>query len=311
MGWTTKDMPNLSGRTAVVTGANGGLGLETARALAGAGAHVVMAAREPKKTAAAEADIRRSHPKASVEVVPMDLASLASVRTAAERILSRHDRIDILVNNAGVMACPERQTEDGFEMQFGVNHLGHFALTSLLLRALLRAEAARVVSVTEHRAPHGTRCERGEPSSSRTLLSVDRLWTIEARQFPLRARASAAFRGERRQGVESRCASRSLEHGPAGEKRARDRRGREPKILSRARGSHRHDAGGRRPPSDPSGDGSSGAGRRDVCAALHQLRRARPPSDLRRLGLSSSIDKLWQVSERETKLVIDVGQGAR
>jgi NAD(P)-dependent dehydrogenase (short-subunit alcohol dehydrogenase family) len=148
MTWTTRDIPDLHGRTAVVTGANGGLGLETARALAGAGAHVVMAARNQQKAAAAAEDIRRSHPDASLEVVPLDLASLASVRKAGETIAAAHPTIDILVNNAGVMACPERRTEDGFEMQFGTNHLGHWALTSLLLVPLLRAKAGRVVTVT-------------------------------------------------------------------------------------------------------------------------------------------------------------------
>lgn len=148
MAWTTKDIPNLGGRTAVVTGANGGLGLETARELARAGAHVVMAARDPAKAAKAESDIRRGIPDASLRVVPLDLASLKSVREAADTVLSDHDRIDVLVNNAGVMAVPERRTEDGFEMQLGVNHLGHFALTAHLLPALLRAEAARIVAVT-------------------------------------------------------------------------------------------------------------------------------------------------------------------
>jgi NAD(P)-dependent dehydrogenase (short-subunit alcohol dehydrogenase family) len=148
MAWTTKDIPDLSGRTAVVTGANGGLGLETARALAGAGAHVVMAARNQTKATSAADDIRRSHPKASLEIVPLDLGSLASVRAAAAAIAAAHPKIDILVNNAGVMACPERRTEDGFEMQFGTNHLGHWAFTALLLVPLLRADAGRVVSVT-------------------------------------------------------------------------------------------------------------------------------------------------------------------
>ena len=143
MAWTTNDIPDLTGRTAVVTGANGGLGLETARALAGAGAHVIMAARDLEKAAAAEKSIRETHPSASLEIVPLDLGSLASVREAADRILAGHDRIDLLVNNAGLMAIPERRTADGFEMQFGVNHLGHFALTSHLLPALLRAPAVR------------------------------------------------------------------------------------------------------------------------------------------------------------------------
>ncbi len=148
MAWTVRDIPDQRGRVAVVTGANGGLGLETARALAGAGAHVVMAARSPEKTASAEQSIRASHPQADLEVVPLDLGSLASVRQCAEKIRSAHQRIDVLVNNAGVMAIPRRETADGFEMQLGVNHLGHFALTAHLLPALLAAPAARVVSVT-------------------------------------------------------------------------------------------------------------------------------------------------------------------
>jgi len=146
--WSVADIPDQKGRTAVVTGANGGLGLETARALAAAGAEVVMASRNQEKAAEAEAEIRRGAPDASLEVVELDLGSLASVREAAERILAGHETIDVLVNNAGVMGIPERKTVDGFEMQFGVDHLGHFALTALLMPALLRADAARIVTVT-------------------------------------------------------------------------------------------------------------------------------------------------------------------
>ncbi len=148
MSWNTSDIPDLTGRIAVVTGANGGLGLETARALAGAGATVVMAARSQPKAITARDEILAEHPAARLELVELDLASLASVRSAAETVLERFDTIDLLVNNAGVMALPERQTADGFEMQFGTNHLGHFALTALLLPAVLRAVEARVVTVT-------------------------------------------------------------------------------------------------------------------------------------------------------------------
>src|SRR3712207_371329 len=148
MTWTERDIPDLSGRTAVVTGANGGLGLQTALALAGAGAHVVMAARDPAKTTAAESRIRERYPAASLEVVPLDLGDLSVVSAAADAILSAHERIDLLVNNAGVMAMPQRTTADGFEMQLGVDHLGHWAFTAHLLPALLRAPAARVVTVT-------------------------------------------------------------------------------------------------------------------------------------------------------------------
>jgi len=148
MAFSTADIPDLSGRTAVVTGANGGLGLETAKALAGKGALVVMAARNQDKAADAARTIRAQAPAATVEIVRLDLGSLASVRAAAEQISGGHPRIDLLVNNAGLMAMPERRTADGFEMQFGVNHLGHWALTALLMPALLAAPAARVVSVT-------------------------------------------------------------------------------------------------------------------------------------------------------------------
>lgn len=148
MVYTRDSIPDLTGRTAVVTGANRGLGLETARALAGSGAHVAMAARNQDTAAQAAEQIRAEAAAASLEVVPLDLGSLASVRAAAEQVLARHGTIDILVNNGGLMATPERTTADGFEMQFGVNHLGHWALTALLMPALVAAPRARVVSVT-------------------------------------------------------------------------------------------------------------------------------------------------------------------
>ena len=148
MSWSAKDIPDLTGRVAVVTGANGGLGLETARELARNGAQVLMAVRNQQKAEAAVASIRSDVPDARVTLVPMDLGSQASVKAGAEKILAEHDRIDLLVNNAGVMGIPERKTEDGYEMQFGVDHLGHWTLTALLLPALLRSNAARIVTVT-------------------------------------------------------------------------------------------------------------------------------------------------------------------
>ncbi len=148
MSWAESDIPDQSGRTAVVTGANGGLGLETARALAAAGADVVMAARNQERAAEAMERIRGSVPEARLTLVPLDLGSLDSVQKAAERILAEHQTVDLLINNAGVMGIPERRTADGFEMQLGVDHLGHFALTARLLPALLRAQAARIVTVT-------------------------------------------------------------------------------------------------------------------------------------------------------------------
>ena len=148
MAWTTTDIPDLTGRVAVVTGANGGLGLEVSRELARKGAFVVMASRDQGKAEEARGSILSEIPGASLELQTLDLASQASVRMAAERILGGHPDIDMLINNAGVMAIPEQRTEDGFEMQLAVNHLGHFALTALLVPALLRSPGARVVSVT-------------------------------------------------------------------------------------------------------------------------------------------------------------------
>ncbi len=148
MSWSTADIPDQHGRTAVVTGANGGLGLETARALAVKGAGVVMAVRNQEKAQVAVDEICADAPDASLELVALDLASQASVRAAAEQIIATHKSIDLLINNAGVMGIPETKTVDGFEMQFGVDHLGHWTLTALLLPALLRTAGARIVTVT-------------------------------------------------------------------------------------------------------------------------------------------------------------------
>lgn len=148
MSWTATDIPAQHGRTAVVTGANGGLGLVTARNLAAKGAHVVMAVRNQKKAVGAVEEIRATVPDASLELVALDLSSQASVKEAAGQILAAHDSLDLLVNNAGVMGIAESRTVDGFEMQFGVDHLGHWTLTALLLPALLRTPRSRIVTVT-------------------------------------------------------------------------------------------------------------------------------------------------------------------
>ncbi|WBO23202.1 SDR family oxidoreductase [Sphingomonas abietis] len=146
--WTTKDIPNQSGKLAVVTGATGGLGLETALALASAGADVIIAGRNLAKGRAAEELIRTRHANAKVLFEVIDLASLASVSAFAERMLRSGRSIDILVNNAGVMALPKRETTvDGNEMQFGTNYLSHFALTGRLLPLLVAAKA-RVVQLS-------------------------------------------------------------------------------------------------------------------------------------------------------------------
>jgi NAD(P)-dependent dehydrogenase (short-subunit alcohol dehydrogenase family) len=150
--WTADQIPDQSGRVAVVTGANSGLGLITARELARAGATVVLAARDGKANAAL-GEIAGAVSDAKLEPRDLDLADLASVRAFAEAVGADHPRIDLLVNNAGVMMPPRSATADGFELQFGTNHLGHFALTGLLLDRLAAADGARVVTVSslEHR----------------------------------------------------------------------------------------------------------------------------------------------------------------
>ncbi|MGV0048616.1 SDR family NAD(P)-dependent oxidoreductase [Mycobacterium colombiense] len=146
--WTTADIPDQAGRVAVITGANTGLGYETALALADHGAHVVLAVRNLDKGKDAAARITAQSPDADVALQELDLTSLDSVRAAAEQLRSAHDRIDLLINNAGVMWTPKSTTKDGFELQFGTNHLGHFAFTGLLLDRLLPVAGSRVVTVS-------------------------------------------------------------------------------------------------------------------------------------------------------------------
>jgi protochlorophyllide reductase len=146
--WTTDDIPDQSGRVAVVTGANSGLGYHTALALAVAGAEVVLACRNTDKAKSALASIRVAAPAATLRVMRLDLADLASVRVFADSFMCEHDRLDLLVNNAGLMAIDELRTEDGFETQLGVNHLGHYALTARLLPVILSTPGARIASMS-------------------------------------------------------------------------------------------------------------------------------------------------------------------
>jgi len=139
---------DLNGKRVIVTGGSGGLGEETARAMAARGAKVTLAARDAEKTAAAKARIESTTPGAAIDSVALDLSSLTSVRSCAKELLERNEQIDLLINNAGVMACPFAHTQDGFEMQFGTNHLGHFVLTGMLAPALQNAKSARVVNLS-------------------------------------------------------------------------------------------------------------------------------------------------------------------
>jgi protochlorophyllide reductase len=154
--WSPDDICDQTGRVALITGANSGIGFATARALADHGAHVVLACRNAEKARFAADELESELDRSSIELLTLDLSDLVSVRRSAEQFLAAHARLDLLINNAGVMGTPYRQTPDGFELQMATNHLGHFAFTGLLLNRLLTSGRARVVTVSSlmHRIGH-------------------------------------------------------------------------------------------------------------------------------------------------------------
>ncbi|MER6081346.1 SDR family NAD(P)-dependent oxidoreductase [Streptomyces sp. NPDC001833] len=169
--WAAHDVPDLHGRLAVVTGANTGLGFETAKVLAARGASVVLAVRDVGKGKQVAARIADTVPGADVGVQDLDLSSLDSVRAAADQLRTAHSRIDLLINNAGVMYTPKQTTRDGYELQFGTNHLGHFALTGLLLESMLSVPGSRVVTVSSVRHRQAT-TDFDDPRSERSYRRV-------------------------------------------------------------------------------------------------------------------------------------------
>src|SRR5713101_2677437 len=170
--WTSGDVPGQQGRLAVVTGANTGLGFETARVLAARGVSVVLAVRASEKGKRAAARIAGTAPGANVMVQPLDLACLESVRAAAGELRARHPRIDLLINNAGVMFPPRQATGDGFELQLGTNHLGPFALTGLLLEQMLPVPGSRVVTLSSLAHRLRARINFGDLQSQRSYRRV-------------------------------------------------------------------------------------------------------------------------------------------
>jgi len=306
MAWNAADIPDQHGRTAVVTGANGGLGLETARQLAAKGAHVVMAVRNQEKAAAAVKEIRATAPDASLELVALDLGSQASVRAAAGQIMAAHPGIDLLVNNAGVMATPEAKTVDGFELQLGVDHLGHWSLTALLLPALLRARGARIVTVTSSAHHIGRAIDPANPH-------------LAGRYRPWRAYGQAKLANF---------------YFGLGLQRELERAGASAASLIAHPGLSNTDL--QTVSVQASGGGASQrfflllahySGMSPADGALSQLRAATDPAAkggefygplwvnsgppvrkpvLRRLGLDKAIATLWAVSERETGVPIDL-----
>lgn len=154
---------NLSGQLVFITGGASGLGQETARAMAARGAHIVIAARDRGKLDQAQAEIKANSGSDAVDTILCDLASLDSVRACAREANERYDQIDLLINNAGVMACPKARTSEGFEMQFGTNHLGHFLLTNLLMPLVEKADEARIVNLSS-RAHHMSEVDLEDPN---------------------------------------------------------------------------------------------------------------------------------------------------
>ena len=156
MKWTMDEVPSLEGKKFVITGANSGIGFETARACATHGAHIILACRDEEKGERAIAQLKQSQIRGEVENMKLDLNSLSSIREFSNNLLDHYENIDGLVNNAGIMMNPYQLTEDGFESQFGINHLGHFALTGLLMPALLSTPNARIVNVSSGAHSMGT-----------------------------------------------------------------------------------------------------------------------------------------------------------
>jgi NAD(P)-dependent dehydrogenase (short-subunit alcohol dehydrogenase family) len=191
--WTTKDIPDLTGKIAIVTGANSGIGYETAKALANKGAIIVMACRNLEKAQLAAGEIRLGNRDADLDIIHLDLADLSSVRQFAEIFRSRYETLDLLINNAGVMIPPYTKTVDGFELQFAANHLGHYALTGLLLDRLLATPGARVINVSSgaHRMGSGTidfdnlNAENGYSASGAYAQSklANLLFTLELNRY--------------------------------------------------------------------------------------------------------------------------------
>lgn len=311
MSWNTSNIPDQTGRVAVVTGANGGLGYETALALAGAGATVVMAARNRDKAVDAHERILAAHPSATLDIVGLDLSSLASVREAAAEIADRYPRIDLLVNNAGVMGIPERQTADGFEMQFGTNHLGHFALTALLLPSVLRADAARVVTVTSTAHHIGRAVNPDNPHlrgnygpwkayGQSKLANFHFGLGLQQRFESAGARAASLIAHPGLSDTDLQTVSvtetdggwsQRFFHGMAGATGMSPAQGALPQL---------------RAATDPRARGGEFYAPRFVNNGAPVRRPI-----LRRLGLARAIDVLWEVSERETGIRLDVAEAAR
>ncbi len=306
MGWNTSDIPPLHGRIAVVTGANSGLGLESSRALAAAGATVVMTARDRAKGERARDEVAAAASGEPPQLVEMDLASLASIASAAESIAADHPVIDILLNNAGVMAISERSTEDGFEMQLGVNHLGHYALTAHLLTPLLRAAAARVVTVTSTARYNGRKLRLDNPHLRGTYTPPKAYYQAKLANYHFAL-------GLHRRFADAGVTAASLAADPGISNTnlqavsvAESDNGTWQRFfhwLATRMGST--PAAGARAQLRAATDPAARSGQLVAPLFITNGPPVRHPV-LRRMGLAHAIDRMWEVSARETGITLDV-----
>jgi NAD(P)-dependent dehydrogenase (short-subunit alcohol dehydrogenase family) len=309
MSWSTDDIADLTGKVAVVTGANGGLGLASAKALAGKGAHVVMAARNQTKATNARDEILAAHPGASLEIVELDLGSLASVEAAATQIAAAHDRIDILMCNAGVMATPKETTEDGFDAQFAINVLGHWALVGRLLPIIEATPGARIVTLSSTAQHTGRAIDPDDPHMRNDYSA----WGMYG-QTKLAMRHFAVGLQQRfdRAGIDAKALSA------------------QPGLTNSDLQTTTHAMGGGGVLGALSEKWVKATGMSIDRGALSQLRAATDPDapgagfygplfvtngppvrkPLIRPGSDGAIEKLWEVAERETGVAIDLGSAA-
>ncbi len=310
MSWSTKNIPDLDGKVAVITGANGGLGLASAKALAGAGAHVVMAARNQAKAADAHAEILAAHPAASLEIVELDLGALASVAAAAEKIAATQDRIDILMCNAGVMALPQGTTVDGFDTQMGTNVLGHWALLSRLLSVVVATPGARVVTLSSTAQHAGRAVDPADPHMRRnfdewrmygqTKLAMRHLAVGLQAQFDragIDAKALSAQPGLTNSDLQTTTEA----HGSAGPLGTISVKLVKAMGMSTDRGALSQ----LRAATDPKAPGGGFYG------PLYVTNGPPVRKPLIRPGSGAAIEALWQVAEKETGLRVDVSTAAR
>lgn len=307
MTWSARDIPDQTGRVAVITGGNGGLGLASATALASKGAQIVMAARNQSKAASAVAQIRELHPDASVEVVELDLGSQASVHAAADSIRASHDRLDIVMLNAGVMAVPAETTDDGFDVQMATNVLGHWTLLSDLLPVIVRTPGARVVTLSSTAQHMGRPIDPSDPHMNRhfdawrmygqTKLAMRHLAEGLQQQFDaagVDAKALSAQPGLTNSDLQATTHAR----GGGGVGAALSERFAELIGMSTDRGALSQ----LRAATDPAAPGAGFYGPLFVSNGPPVLK------PLVRPGRDSAISALWRVAERETGCRVDVGE---